>query len=69
MPFSQPQGAYWALLGPGIEERSSDYDFEQAADQMRGTGMPLVEDLSVRYVLLPPTEAETLALFAPVELR
>jgi predicted phosphodiesterase len=69
MPFAKPQGAYWALLGPGIEERSSTYDFEQAADQMRGTGMPLVEDLSVRYVLSPPTEAQTLALFAPVELR
>jgi predicted phosphodiesterase len=69
VPFSQPTGAYWLLLGPAIELRRSDYDFSLAAERMRATGMPRVEDLSVRYVLSPPTEEETLALFAPAELR
>lgn len=69
MPFWQPPGAYWVLLGRSIELRRCDYDFSRAADQMRATGYPLVEDLAVRYVLNPPTETETLALFAPVELR
>lgn len=69
VPFSQPTGAYWLLLGPAIELRRSDYDFSLAAERLRATGMPRVEDLSVRYVLSPPTEEETLALFAPAELR
>jgi hypothetical protein len=29
----------------------------------------LVEELSVRYILQPPAEAETLERFAPAELR
>jgi predicted phosphodiesterase len=69
MPFTQPPGAYWLLLGPDIELRCSDYDFARAADRMRATAFPLVEDFAVRYVLNPPTEAEMLALFSPVELR
>jgi predicted phosphodiesterase len=69
MPFARPQGAYWLLLGPDVELRRSDYDFTSAADRIRATGFPLAEELAVRYVLDPPTEAETLALFAPAELR
>jgi predicted phosphodiesterase len=69
MPFAQPRGAYWLLLGPGVELRRSDYDYAGAADRIRATGFPLAEELAVRYVLNPPTEAETLELFAPAELK
>jgi putative phosphoesterase len=69
MPFSQPQGAYWLLLGPGIELRRTAYDFTAAAERIRTPDCPLAEELSVRYVLQPPTEAETLELFARAELR
>jgi len=69
MPFSQPQGAYWLLLGPEIQLRRTAYDFTTAAERIRNTNYPLVEELSVRYVLHPPTEAETLELFAQAELR
>ncbi len=69
MPFSQPQGAYWLLLGPGVEFRRSDYDFANAANQIRATEYPLAEELSVRYVLNPPTEAETLERFGSIELK
>ena len=67
MPFSQPRGAYWLLLGPDVEFRRTDYDFASAAEQMRSTGFPQA-DLAVRYVLEPPPEADTLQLFATVEL-
>ena len=69
MPFSQPQGAYWLLLGPDVQLRRTDYDFASAAGRLRDTDCPQVEELAVRYVLHPPTEAETLELFAPAELR
>src|SRR4030095_1200251 len=69
MPFSKPQGAYWLLLGPDIQPRRTCYHFTTAAERIRNTNYPLAEQLSVRYVLDPPTEAETLELFAQVDLR
>lgn len=68
MPFAAPRGAYWLQLGPGVQLRRTDYDFEAAARLMRATGLPQVETLAVRYVLDPPTEAETLQMFAGAEL-
>jgi len=67
-PFQQPAGAYWLLLGPDVQLRRTDYDFEQAAAQIRATAYPLVEELVVRYVLNPPSEAETIALYAHAEV-
>jgi predicted phosphodiesterase len=69
-PFSQPAGAYWLLLGgeQGIELRRTAYDFAKAAEAVRQTGFPLVEEVCVRYILNPPSEADTLQLFAKVEL-
>jgi hypothetical protein len=69
MPFQQPRGAYWLLLGPGVQLRRTDYDFEGAAARIRRTQYPMVEEMAVRYVLNPPTEAETNELYAPFELK
>lgn len=69
MPFSQPRGAYWLLLGPDVELRCTEYDFTDAAERIRGSDYPQAEELSVRYVLHPPTEAESLELFAQAEMR
>ena len=40
-----------------------------AHSQLSSTTHPQAEDLAVRYVLQPLSEAETLELFAPAELR
>jgi hypothetical protein len=69
MPFAEPRGAYWSLLGPNVELRRTDYDFTDAAAQIRRTNYPQLEDLSVRYILQPPLESESLELLAQVELR
>lgn len=69
MPFQQPRGAYWLLLGPGIELRRTAYDAGAAALRLRATGCPQVEESCVRYVLSPPDEDETLRMFRPAELR
>ena len=69
MPFEQPAGAYWLVLGPHVQLRRTDYDFVKAAELIRSTMYPLVEEQAVRYVLNPPTEAESIALFTPFELR
>ena len=68
MPFAAPPGAYWLLLGPSVHLRRTVYDFSKAAERIRATGYPQAEALSVRYVLEPPTEAESLAMFAGAEL-
>jgi predicted phosphodiesterase len=70
-PFSQPAGAYWLLLGgkPGVELRRTDYDFAKTAEAVRQTGFPLAEEVCVRYIVNPPAEAETLAMFAGAELK
>jgi diadenosine tetraphosphatase ApaH/serine/threonine PP2A family protein phosphatase len=64
MPFAPPRGAYWLLLGPGVQLRRTDYDFKGAAARIRETTFPQAEALAVRYVLEPPSEAESLALFS-----
>ena len=69
MPFAPPPGAYWLLLGPGVQLRHTAYDLMKAAARIRDTTYPQAEDLAVRYVLQPPSEADSLALFAPAELR
>jgi predicted phosphodiesterase len=68
MPFAAPPGAYWLLLGADVQLRRTDYDFTAAAAGMRRTTYPQVESLAIRYVLTPPTEAETLLMYANVEL-
>lgn len=69
MPFSQPPGAYWVLLGPDVQLRRTTYDFTACAEQIRQAGYPSAEELSVRYVLYPPTEAESLEQFRQIELK
>jgi len=66
MPFGEP-GAYWLLLGPGIELRRTAYDLESAAARIRASGYPQAEEFARRNVLAPPSEDEMLALYARVE--
>jgi len=67
MPFQKP-GAYWLLIGPGIELRRTDYDLQQAADRVRNTAYPLADDFATK-ILSGADEAETTAKFAAAELK
>jgi putative phosphoesterase len=53
-------GAYWAMLGPGVELRRTDYDVEAAVARMRATGDPRVETI-VELMLRPPPRDEAIA--------
>jgi diadenosine tetraphosphatase ApaH/serine/threonine PP2A family protein phosphatase len=68
MPFQEP-GAYWLLLGPGIELRRTDYDLERAAQRVRHSKSPLADDFADRNILEPPSEQKTLEAFAHAELK
>jgi putative phosphoesterase len=62
MPFGAP-GAYWLLLGPGIELRRTDYDLNAAAERVRATSYPQAEEFASRNILQPPSEVQMLAAF------
>jgi predicted phosphodiesterase len=63
MPFGQP-GAYWLVLGPGVELRRTDYDLQAAAARIRATAYPQAEEFAARNVVQPPTEAAMLEAFS-----
>ena len=68
MPYGEP-GAYWLLLGPGVELRRTAYDLTAAAERIRSTKYPGAEEFATRNILRPPTEEEMLTAFSRAELR
>jgi predicted phosphodiesterase len=59
MPFAEP-GAYWLLLGPGVELRRTTYDFQRAANAVAATEYPQAKQFAETNVLSPTPEAEML---------
>jgi predicted phosphodiesterase len=55
-PYEGRPGAYWALLGPGVELVRTDYDVEEAAGAVVASGQPNAE--AVAETLLHPPSAE-----------
>jgi predicted phosphodiesterase len=60
MPFGEA-GAYWLLLGPGIELRRTVYDFDGAARAIEASRYPQAKEFAAMNVLSPTPEAEMLA--------
>src|SRR5258708_27523242 len=52
MPYGEP-GAYWLLLGPGVQFRHTRYDLAEAAERVRNTKYPQAEDFAANNVLHP----------------
>ena len=63
MPYEARPGAYWALLGPDVELRRTDYDLEAAAAAIRATGFPGADELAADNVLTVPTAEEATEQF------
>jgi predicted phosphodiesterase len=54
MPYQgEPAGAFWLLLGPGVEFRRSEYDLGHAVSEFRAIGYPGAEDMA-ESLLEPP---------------
>jgi putative phosphoesterase len=58
MPYEERPGAYWALLGPEVELRRTEYDLDAAAEAIRATGFPDADALADENVLTVPGPAE-----------
>jgi predicted phosphodiesterase len=57
MPYEERAGAYWALLGPDVDLRRTEYDVDEAVRRYRATGDPLAEQM-VEILVSPPTPNE-----------
>ena len=68
MPFGK-SGADWLLLGPDVEFRHTDYDLARAAERIRATNYPQVEEFIAHSLQHPPSEDAMLALFSRAELK
>jgi hypothetical protein len=67
MPFGEP-GAYWLLLGPGVELRYTPYDGAAAATHIRAMTYPGAHKFAARNVLQPHLESDMLELFEEAAL-
>jgi predicted phosphodiesterase len=45
IPYEGRAGAYWALLGPDVELRRTEYDLERAIAELREGGFPDLDDM------------------------
>jgi putative phosphoesterase len=69
MPYEAAPGAYWALLGPDVDLRWTEYDLDGAADRIRATGWPAADEFIAENLLVVPTRAEAYAAFEPLVAR
>jgi putative phosphoesterase len=63
MPYGAP-GAYWALLGPDVELRCTDYDREAAVARIRSAAGEEIEDFVRENLLAVPSVDEAFRFFA-----
>jgi putative phosphoesterase len=57
MPYEGRRGAFWAILGPDVELRRSDYDVEACVAAIQVSGAP-VDPQQLAYLLDPPESAD-----------
>ena len=62
MPAEGRPGAYWALLGPDVSLRRTEYDFHRAAERIREGGMPEAAEFA-KEVLSPYSRDEAIQHF------
>jgi putative phosphoesterase len=68
MPYQGVRGAFWALLGPDVELRRTQYDVEQAIEDIQRTGSPIGDELE-GWLRNPPDADETTAFWESRRLR
>ena len=60
LPYEELPGAYWALFGPDVELRRTEYDVGETVRLFRASGDPAAEKI-VEMLLDPPPPAEVIA--------
>ena len=59
LPYETQPGAYWAILGPDVEHRRTEYDVDAMIADARALGFPQLDDLVQASLVEPigPDEA------------
>ncbi|MEV1329585.1 metallophosphoesterase family protein [Micromonospora costi] len=69
MPYGGP-GAYWALLGPGVQLRRTDFDVDAACARVAAEStFPDAAGFADEYLRSRHSDADALAVFAPRDGR
>ncbi|MCX2182695.1 metallophosphatase family protein [Streptomyces sp. SKN60] len=69
MPYGR-SGAHWALLGPGVELRTTHFDLQAAATQLsQDSSYPDIVEWADYFLHARATDADALAAFAPRDGR
>ncbi|MEU5898027.1 MULTISPECIES: metallophosphoesterase family protein [Streptomyces] len=69
MPYGRA-GAHWALLGPGIDLRTTPYDIDAAVTRLtRECDYPGVAEWADHYLRARDSDTEALAVFGPLDGR
>jgi diadenosine tetraphosphatase ApaH/serine/threonine PP2A family protein phosphatase len=63
IPYEGRPGAYWALLGPGVELRRTQYDLRSAVDELEASGFPDLDEMLRDSLLDPADPGEVARLF------
>lgn len=59
LPYEGRPGAYWAMLGPDVELRRTEYDLDETIERYRASGQPGVEQI-VEMMVEPPEPREVI---------
>jgi putative phosphoesterase len=59
MPYEGRGDAFWAILGPDVDLRSTGYPLDVAAERYRASGDPLAEQM-VELLFSPPAREEVI---------
>lgn len=62
LPYEGRPGAYWALLGPGVELHRTEYDVEAAVEAIRRLEAPVSEQ-QLAFLVDPPSSEVATAEF------
>ncbi|MFC8130903.1 hypothetical protein [Streptomyces sp. NPDC057302] len=63
-------GAHWALLGPGVELRTTNFDIEAAITQVtQDSSYPEISRWADYFLRAQATDADALAAFGPRDGR
>ena len=68
MPYSETQGAFWAILGPDVQLMRSEYDVEETVRAYQASGDPLASEM-VSILRSPPAPEEVIAHAESLEFR
>jgi putative phosphoesterase len=68
MPYGEP-GAYWAMLGPGVSLRRTEYDREDAAQRMRAKGAEEAQEFAADNVLKVPSREQAMEFMRAMEAK